>query len=181
MLAFSGVRPRYAPNEDPSGQPPRSRLGLAITAIVAVAIAGGVAYWLWSAPVGETEHAISGRWLLDEDTRSWMGRTCVDLVFADTRQATVAIESQDNGVIVRFNDVKKTRLTAQYRGGRISARQIVSTSEVARFCGSQTVLDISLRLTRGGPDELVGRWTTPRCEVCPARSFRAVRLEPTSL
>lgn len=147
--------------------------------ILSLLIVAAAVYFIWIAG-GSDNDSLAHTWLLDDETRAWMERTCVDLTFAETTVAAVSIHVEDKQSVVQFNDVKQTRLVGTHGRRQLSVRQIIQTSEVGRFCGGQTTLDISWRVAKDRPDELVGRWATPACEVCPVRRFRAMRAERPS-
>lgn len=157
----------------------RSPLHILLLLTLALAI-GAVALFLWKPGLMDDGSLFAGRWQFDEETRVWMERTCVDIAFADTASAAVTIEVEDDRAQIRFSDVSRTRLGGTLRRGRLDARQLIPTSEVGRFCGRQTTIDISWRIAKNRPDEIVGRWATPGCDVCPERRFSASRDEQLS-
>lgn len=171
---------RSARSSEPSSLR-RSSLLRILAVILSLLGVAAVVYYVLPFDDSEPDGVIAGHWLLDEDTRAWMERTCIDLAFADTTEAAVFVDLENAQAIVQFNDEKRTRLVGMHGRRQISVRQFIQTSEAGRFCGGQTTLDISWRVVNDRPDELVGRWATPGCEVCPARLFRALRSEGGSL
>ncbi len=149
--------------------------------VVLVIGTGTVAFFvLWKPILPNDGSSFAGRWQFDEETRGWLERTCVDIAFSDTASAAVSIEVDDDRAQIRFSDVNRTQLGGVLRRGRLDVQQLIPTSEVGRFCGRQTTIDISWRVVEDHPDELVGRWTTPGCDVCPERAFSASRAEQLS-
>lgn len=124
----------------------------------------------------DEEFPMLGHWLLDEDTRDWLPRACVVLDIRNTDEASLELIHVEDEALVRLNDVRATTFAGPIQTRNFTGRQLLPTTSTGRFCGSEIIVQLRMRLVSGDPDRLEGVWQTPGCELCPDRRFGAVRV-----
>lgn len=85
-----------------------------------------------------------GEWILNDDSLSILSRGCISLDISDSI-AKFKIIKHKNNYLVKLNSETNISWQSSLAKKYINSSQIINTSEIGRFCGERTEVNLKLK------------------------------------
>ncbi len=130
--------------------------------------------------VGEKMKApidVSGNWTIEKQTQSKIQSNCMNIIFSK-HNAGFNIEQSGKFLELTFSDASNTKLEGELENDSLKfIGTVPSGSGISKSCGNKLQVELKLKLIKkaSSPEEFIGVWTTPNCNICRNVIFSAVK------